>query len=102
MTAVDEVWHELVLHGVGGSTIDEAKQRMTFSEFTSWCEFRRLRGTLFVGNRLETGFALMATMISKATGGKAEMRDFMPHADPLTQEQQMAEGIKLFGGVTRG
>ena len=75
------MWHELVLHGVGGATIEQAKQQMTYAEFQDWVKFRNMRGSLFTGNRLESGFALMAYMISRATGNKHEIVDFMPHAD---------------------
>lgn len=81
------MWHELVLHGIGGCTIAEAKERLTYEEALSWFAFINKRGSLNDGMRLEGGFALIAMMISRAMGGKAEMADFMPHVekdDPLS------------------
>lgn len=52
---------------------------MTQAEFMDWVEYREKRGTLHMGLRLEAGFALIATSINRAMGGKAEMEDFMPH-----------------------
>lgn len=89
-----------MLCGIGGRTVDEAKQRMTFAEFRGWLVFRHMRGSLFVGNRLETGFALVASMISRAFGGKAEQIDFMPHADKPSAS--LNDVLKEFGGVRRG
>lgn len=68
-----------MLHGIGGRTIAEAKERMTYDELLSWSEYIRLRGSLNVGNRLEYGFALIAMMINRACGGKTDMSDYMPH-----------------------
>ena len=89
------MWHELVLHGIGGRTIAEAKERLTHDEFTSWVAYRRERGTLHVGMSLEAGFALIASMIARATGGTAEMRDFMPHVDDDVLEDTPENLMKL-------
>lgn len=40
-----------------------------------------MRGSLFTGNRLESGFALLAHMVNRGLGGKSQLKDFMPHAD---------------------
>lgn len=69
------------MNGVGGATIEEAKQRITYAEFQDWLKYRNMRGSLFTGNRLESGFALLAYMVNRAAGGKNEIIDFMPHAD---------------------
>lgn len=96
MSAIDEAWHELVLAGIGGRTVAEAKERLTYAEFTDWLTYMRMRGSLSIGNRLESGFALIASLISRATGGSAEPRDFMPHLDmpeaTLTDVMQILSG----------
>jgi hypothetical protein len=71
-----------VLAGVGGCTVAEAKERLTYEEALAWSAYMRKRGSLNVGMRLEHGFALLAAMINNALGGRAELRDFMPHAEP--------------------
>lgn len=84
MSAIDEAWHELVLAGIGGRTVAEAKERMQFAEFIDWLTYLKMRGSVNIGSRLESGFALIAFMISRATGGTASQIDFMPHADTPT------------------
>lgn len=89
------MWHELVLHGIGGRTIAEAKERLTHAEFLDWVAYLRKRGTLHVGMRLEVGFALIASLIARATGGDAEMLDFMPHAENEVLEDTPENLMKL-------
>jgi hypothetical protein len=78
-----------VLSGIGGETVEEAKQRVTYAEFQDWLTFRKMRGSLFIGNRLESGFGLLTYMVSRAMGGKQTLRDFMPHADKPDQPVEM-------------
>lgn len=70
-----------MLAGVGGRTIAEAKQRISYAEAQDWAEFIRRRGSLHVGLRLEQGFAMLRAAINNALGGSATMRDYMPHFD---------------------
>lgn len=97
------MWHELVLHGVGGRTVHEAKQRMSYQEAMSWAAYIRKRGSLNWGMRLEAGFALIATQINRALGGKAEPADFMAHSDE-PEGASLDDVAKLMGvkGVKRG
>lgn len=64
-----------------GDTVAGLKSRMTYAEFLSWVEYRRKRGPLHMIPHADSGFALLATLINNALGGKAEMTDFMPYAD---------------------
>ncbi len=73
------MWHQLVLHGVGGKTIAEAKENMTYGEYLDWCAYIKKRGSLDLGLRLEYGFALVSMLIQGARGVKTKMTDFMPH-----------------------
>lgn len=57
------MWHELVLSGVGGRTIEEAQRRMTYGEFLQWMAYRRKRGSFNLGMRVERGTALIATIL---------------------------------------
>jgi len=90
------MWHELVLCGVGGRTIAEAKERLSYAEFIQWIEYRNKRGTLNLGFRFEQRTALLAAMYANAhkPADKAayEVDDFSPHADikELTLEEAMA------------
>lgn len=65
--------------GVGGRTIAEAKERLSYEEALKWQAYRKKRGSLNLGLRLEEGFALVATAISRSVGGKAKFDDFAPH-----------------------
>lgn len=78
-----------MFNGIGGATIEEAKQRMSHAEFQNWITFRNMRGSLFVGNRLESGFGLLAYMVNRGLGGKHTMSDFLPHADKPDQPKEM-------------
>lgn len=67
--------------GVGGSTVAEAKERMSYAESVSWMAYMRKRGPVNVNKRLDHGFAMIATMINRFGGGKAEPIDFLPYVD---------------------
>jgi hypothetical protein len=96
--------HQLVLHGIGGRTIAEAKRNLTWIEVQRWIKFMELRGSLDWGFRMEKGFALLAYLIAnkstfvdakgnihgamkKQGGHKFELRDFFPHAGPEEEER---------------
>ena len=72
---------ELVLNGVGGRTVEEAKECMSYAEALMWQEFLEKRGTVHIGMRLEACTALIATMMNRRWGGKATMETFMPHLE---------------------
>lgn len=86
--------HELVLNGVGGCTIAEAKANISYSEVLAWSAYRDKYGTLNLGRRLELGTALIALQVNRGAGGKAELVDFMPNAERIVEvslEQAMEE-----------
>lgn len=70
-----------MLNGIGGRSIQEAKQNLTYDEVLDWSAYIKQRGQINIGQRLEIGFALLAMLIIKSNGGKADMEDFMPHFD---------------------
>jgi hypothetical protein len=74
-----------VAGGVGGWTVSEAKERLTYAEAMQWHTYLERRGTLNLGLRIEEGFALLAMMINRALGGRANMSTFMPHFGPIQQ-----------------
>jgi hypothetical protein len=55
-----------------------------------------MRGSFHIGTRLESGFALLAYMVSRVSGGTAEPRDFMPHAD--TPEASLSDVMNILSG----
>lgn len=86
-----------MLHNIGGSSIEEAKENLSYEEVLAWQQYRRKRGSLNTGTRMEWGFALLATILVQANGGKAGIEDFMPHADERVGG--VDDVMKLFGGA---
>ncbi|MBN3471302.1 hypothetical protein G0D98_23050 [Pseudomonas savastanoi pv. phaseolicola] len=85
--------HELVLNGIGGSTIAEAKANITYSEVLAWSAYRDKHGSLNPMRRIELSGAMIALQVNRANGGEADLYDFMPHAErpAITLEQAMKE-----------
>lgn len=71
----------MVLSGVGGRTIAEAQERLSFREFQAWQLYRAKRGSLNIGMRVERGAALLAALYanSKSKNGGFKIYDFTPH-----------------------
>lgn len=78
---------------MGGRTIAEAQDRLSYPEFLSWVKYRRARGSLNVGMRVERGSAVLATLYAnmKSKNGGYTVYDFMPYAQEpvLTLEDAM-------------
>ena len=68
-----------MLNGIGGRSIKEAKSNLSYDEFMSWRRYISKRGSINIGRRLESGFALVSTVLNNVHGGKAKMADFMPY-----------------------
>ena len=67
--------------GIGGRTIAEAQERVSYPEFISWAKYRAKRGSLNVGLRVERGAALLATLEANSKGGNFTLSDFAPYHD---------------------
>jgi hypothetical protein len=88
------LWHELVLHGIGGRTVAEAQARMSYAEALQWQAYRQKRGTLNDGLRIEVGFGQLLAMVAQACGNKGVTAfDFMPHVERPPQKVQTFEEI---------
>ncbi len=85
-----------MLNGIGGCTVAEAKERMSYAEAQQWAAYMQRRGSLHVGMRLEWGFALIAATINNALGGNATQQQFMPHADEAGGS--LGDVMKLLSG----
>ena len=77
------MWCELVMHGIGGRTIAEAKERLSYPEYLTWLKYRNKRGSLHVGMRVERGAALLASLYANAHSkdGGYKLHDFAPYHD---------------------
>jgi hypothetical protein len=83
-----------VLNGVGGRTVAEAQARMTWPEFVSWRAYRRKRGSLNVGMRVEAGFGMLAALYANLKSKHKYSRyDFMDHdsGPPVSLEKAMED-----------
>lgn len=85
-----------MLHGIGGRTIAEAKERITYDEYVDWCAYRKKHGPINVNRSLEYGFAMIAMLIHNANyTNKKEMTAFMPHFTqaPVSIEEAMERWV---------
>lgn len=57
-----------MLNGVGGSTIAEAKERLSYAEYRAWVAYLNKRGSLHPGHRLELALARIAALLGHALG----------------------------------
>lgn len=97
------MWHDLVLHGIGGRTVAEAKLRMSYDEYLSWCEFMRRRGTLHEGMRMEYLVGRLTWIVSQALGGKGEFSEFVRyHDEEVTNVDDLAKLMGVKKVVKRG
>lgn len=85
--------------GVGGKTIHEAKQNISYAEAQDWAAYIEKRGPLNLSRHLERGFALLATRLAVANGYKnVSMYDFMPYSDTAQNDD---EEIQLEQAIER-
>lgn len=85
------MWHELVLNGIGGNTIAEAVQNMSYVEFCQWCRYRRQFGSMNVGMRVEHGAAMNASLFASANSKRSyKIFDFAPHINEPKIEMDWA------------
>lgn len=90
-----------MLHGIGGRTIEEAKETLTHDEFVAWCEYIARRGTLNLGTRMEHGFALVAHVLTAVNGQKTRIEDFLPKRKQDEPEASINDVFKLLKGVRK-
>ena len=87
---------ELVLNGIGGTTIAEAQENISWEEFQQWAAYRAKRGSLNTGYRVEVAVArLCALFINSKKGPDTppfHIEDFAPHMDErIISLEELAE-----------
>lgn len=84
-----------MLNGVGGSTIAELKRNMSYAEMLSWAAYREKYGSFNPMHRQEQMSAIIALQVHRLGSGKADLIDFMPHAErpAITLEQAMENWV---------
>lgn len=72
-----------MLNGVGGNTIEKAKEAMTYREFKSWSAYRMKRGPLNPSRKIERSIAMLATLYANAHSKNPRFRlwDFCEHEE---------------------
>ena len=82
-----------MLCGIGGRTIAEAKERLSYQEFCGWLRYRNQRGSLNPGLRTEWAGALLASLYANSHSKRGGMKlyDFAPHINepPVSLESAM-------------
>lgn len=84
---------ELVLNGVGGRTVKEAKEIMTHEESLLWAQYISKRGSLNLGRRMDRGFAMLSKWLLTVNGHKATIDDFLPKSEHAKEEAAKAEDV---------
>lgn len=91
----------MVIAGIGGKTIEEAKRAMSTTEFASWVAYRNKYGPFDVRRHLEHGFAMVTYMVAQGIPQKAGARrpkfeDFLPsRPKELTIDDLKRMGAKV-------
>lgn len=84
----------MVLAGIGGKSIAEAQNSLTFSEVLMWSAYRAKRGSLNVGRRVEQALGnLMAhyTRFHVKEPDSVDALAFMPHEDYVSDSELSLE-----------
>lgn len=80
-----------MLAGIGGRTIEEAKERLSYAEVLDWIEYRRQYGPLNLGYRLEWILAQVAYTAAAASGAKSKSGKKLALSDFLMFIQKRSE-----------
>jgi len=78
-----------VLNGVGGRTIEEAKERISTEEFGRWCAYREMCGGLNPATVMVPYIGRLTYLLQAVHGGKGRYEEFVPqyHLPGATEEQ---------------
>ena len=60
------MWCELVLNGIGGRTIAEAKERLAISEYQLWTAYRAKHGSLNPMQRADYNAGMLASLYANS------------------------------------
>ena len=96
LTASDVFWCELVLNGIGGRTIEEAKRNMSYSEAQVWMAYREQTGVLNVGQRVEVSSAAVAQQVNWSIPREKgstypPLEAFLPNRGAQAEQEQSPE-----------
>lgn len=80
-----------MLSGVGGSTVIEARERLSYTEHRAWAAYLDKHGSLHPGYRLELVLARIIILLRHALGMDADLGVLRPRMalQPLLPRQTM-------------
>lgn len=76
------------MNGIGGKTIEEAKERMTYDEFLYWVSYRQKFGSLNPGRRTDLAVARLCVLVARAASVTDQAGNYFRFEDFLPQEDQ--------------
>lgn len=87
-----------------GGTVSELKHRMSAAEFSRWIAYRNRFGAMDDRRMVDRPAALVAAVVARSFGGKAEIEDFMPYKKPAEDQpiSRPEELLSVFGGLKQG
>lgn len=87
-----------MLNGIGGRTIEEAQQKMTYREVVMWEKYRDSRGSLNLGLRIERSVGLLSYNHERANStGDVSISRHMPYLQPNTSSDPVQKEFAKWG-----
>ncbi|WP_025371818.1 phage tail assembly protein T [Advenella mimigardefordensis] len=83
------------MNGIGGRTIAECREKLSYQEFLLWCAYIDKHGSLNIGDRIEHSSAIVAAVNANIHSKKKhKITDFMPHFEAPDDKQVLSpEGL---------
>ncbi len=92
--------------GVGGSTIQECKESLSWSEYLVWLKFRQKYGSLHQGMRVDRAVARAASFFGNAMSKRGGLRpeDFSPYDAAIEEDREVSneEAFSFLASMAKG
>ena len=90
----EEFFCELVINGIGGRTIAEAKANISNPELMLWRSYRKKYGSLFLGRRIEQAAGNMMAFYARNNTSEQyrhliDAFNYMPHEESKMQKDEV-------------
>jgi hypothetical protein len=79
------------LCGIGGKTVEEAKQNISYAEFVDWCRYRAKWGSLNLGMRVDRAVAHAMRLYFNAHSKTANLK----HPDLSPFDEAARRGVDV-------
>ena len=83
-----------MLCGIGGRTVQEAKENLSYKEVLSWVKYRNKRGCLNTNLRLERAIGTLTYLFHQVHGKNSkdtDIYDFLPFEDRPAEKAEERE-----------